>query len=415
MDIESQQSELDITRSKLTALQEITRIITSTLDIDSMLVEILKSLSTLFKFEFSTLSLVDEDTRTISTKHGIWAGKIDKYPEWIRLAKYPLDRRDIQTDIIQKGQSEIIDTWDDRFNKEIWDKYDHQQYIRIFVPIKIKGKAIGLIESGYKKVEKSTIDSNEAGLLETFASDAAIALENAAQIEYRKEAEKNALLHNIANHLAHRFKNAAGSIPSAAREARRTLLEGGFDSSNPYIQRTIEALEMIEEDAMDLMKTAESLNLPYKLSSATGKSADVKEALNTALIKAKPRNDIDVVKNLAKDLPTVKIDFEDLKDIFYNVIKNSLEAMDNKAGELTIDAKLSSTANSVLVTIADNGSGIPYAIQEKLFKAIQSTKAEKGMGVFLYNAREILRALGGNIELVESDDRGTKFRMSLPI
>ena len=235
-------SEREYKLLELATLQEIGKVIISTQGVDSVLIEILKALAKLLNFEYSTISLVDKRTNTISTKHGIWENEVDTFPEWLQLSSYSLEDKDIQADIVLKGKYEVIDKWDDRFNKQIWDKFNHEQLIRVYMPINIKGQTIGTIEAGYKKRNRPTIDKDQIQLLEAFANQAAIAIENAAQFESIKlmqqhaaTAEKLSILRSIADQLAHRINNAAGTIPSMARDAKRTLSDGSLDSSNPVV------------------------------------------------------------------------------------------------------------------------------------------------------------------------------------
>ncbi len=100
------------------ALQEISMIIASTRDVDRVLIEVLKTLSRLLGFQYITISLVDITANTITTKHGIWAGKIDAFPEWLKMSSYSLTDNDIQASIVRKSAYEKIDSWDDRFNKK---------------------------------------------------------------------------------------------------------------------------------------------------------------------------------------------------------------------------------------------------------------------------------------------------------
>jgi len=161
---------------------------------------------------------------------------------------------------------------------------------------------------------------------------------------------------------------------------------------------------------------ASLLTSPYNLDEATKKSADVNTALESALESVNFPKNIDVITNLQPSLLLAQLDPFLLKDIFFNVMKNAKEAMANEGGQLQVISKLSSTRSDILVTIADSGQGIPREMREKLFKPFSSTKSSTGgMGMALFNAYNILQAIGGNITLEDSDEPGARFIIRIPL
>lgn len=70
-------------------------------------------------------------------------------------------------------------------------------------------------------------------------------------------------------------------------------------------------------------------------------------------------------------------------------------------------------ANQILIFIEDNGSGIPKAIQEKIFIPFYTTK-EQGSGIGLALSRQIIQRHGGTLDLKESNSRCTCFKISIP-
>lgn len=203
---------------ELRALQEVSSVLSkvSTLDVDEVLKVILRSVSDILGFEYGGLSLVDEEKQIIEAKHAIWKGQLDVFPEWMQMSVYLLDHKDIVPDIIRTGKTEILDRWDPRFNKEIWDKFDHQNLIRIFMPIKIEDKAIGTIEVGYDKTAKKEITPEEVRSLEAFIAQAAMAI-HITNLFHRTQDQTRAFarLNEVAQRLA--------SIPMRPQTPRALL------------------------------------------------------------------------------------------------------------------------------------------------------------------------------------------------
>ena len=88
---------------------------------------------------------------------------------------------------------EIIAGWDDRFNREIYEKFGHERLLRIFMPIEARDRVIGVIEVGYDRRERGHIDDDQVRLLRAFVDQAAVALVNAGlfeQMQTRVESER---------------------------------------------------------------------------------------------------------------------------------------------------------------------------------------------------------------------------------
>jgi GAF domain-containing protein len=83
---------------------------------------------------------------------------------------------------------EIIGEWDARFNREVWEKYGHEKFLRIFMPIKMRERVIGVVEVGYDKRTKGHIGEEEVQMLAAFMDQAAVALENARLFEQTQTA-----------------------------------------------------------------------------------------------------------------------------------------------------------------------------------------------------------------------------------
>jgi len=121
--------------------------------------------------------------------------------------------------------------------------------------------------------------------------------------------------------------------------------------------------------------------------------------------------DILVEQELAPGLPRILLDRAQLKQAFYNIIKNALQAM-RSGGILRIRTEANST--HVIVSFIDSGHGIAPEEIGQLFEPYFTTK-ENGTGLGLMIVQRIVREHGGTIEVESDKDRGTTFRVKLPI
>jgi PAS domain S-box-containing protein len=121
--------------------------------------------------------------------------------------------------------------------------------------------------------------------------------------------------------------------------------------------------------------------------------------------------DILVETELRSDLPLLSVDRTQLKQAFYNIIKNSFQAM-TQGGLLRIHTDL--TEDHVSVSFQDNGGGIDAEVMSKIFEPYYTTKA-RGSGLGLLIVRRIVREHGGEIDLSSDAGKGLRLTIRLPL
>jgi two-component system, sporulation sensor kinase E len=117
-----------------------------------------------------------------------------------------------------------------------------------------------------------------------------------------------------------------------------------------------------------------------------------------------------VEREQAKDLPNVPADETQVKQAFFNIIKNALQAMGD-GGILKIRTEV--TSRFVSICLEDNGPGIAPDNLGSIYEAYHTTK-EEGSGLGLMIVQRILRDHGGEIEICSTPDRGTAFTLHFP-
>jgi two-component system, sporulation sensor kinase E len=120
--------------------------------------------------------------------------------------------------------------------------------------------------------------------------------------------------------------------------------------------------------------------------------------------------DIAVEQELRSDLPLLRLDRDQMKQAFYNVIKNSLEAM-KRGGILRIRTDRDDT--HVLVSFVDTGSGMSAGNLSRVFEPYFTTKPS-GTGLGLLIVRRIVREHGGELSIESSEGKGLTLTIRLP-
>jgi PAS domain S-box-containing protein len=114
---------------------------------------------------------------------------------------------------------------------------------------------------------------------------------------------------------------------------------------------------------------------------------------------------------LARQLPVAPLDASQMQQVLVNLVKNAMQAM-TRGGVLTVQT--GTGPDSVWLSVADTGGGIPQDQINRIFDPFFTTKTQ-GTGLGLMIVQRIVRAHGGRIELESHVGRGSVFRVWLPL
>jgi two-component system, sporulation sensor kinase E len=120
--------------------------------------------------------------------------------------------------------------------------------------------------------------------------------------------------------------------------------------------------------------------------------------------------DIVVEQELRSDLPMLELDRDQMKQAFYNIIKNSFEAM-KRRGILRIRTDIDAT--HVLVSFTDTGGGMSAETLSRVFEPYYTTK-QSGSGLGLLIVRRIVREHGGELAIESNEGQGLTLTIRLP-
>jgi signal transduction histidine kinase len=114
------------------------------------------------------------------------------------------------------------------------------------------------------------------------------------------------------------------------------------------------------------------------------------------------------------DLPVVHSDRGLLQQVFVNILSNAFAAVSDNQGCIDI-ALRRQDENTVVVTIRDNGPGIPPERLDEIFEPFFTTKAEQGTGLGLSITLGIVEKLGGQLDVQSTPGEGASFSVRLPV
>ena len=219
------------------------------------------------------------------------------------------------------------------------------------------------------------------------------------------------------------------SLRAAVRTVREEAQALGLD-----LGKVIEDMSTMKPNRLQALVSVESIMEDLDIAENSAATIlDIKEGL---IGPARQRNDAAVslqemisatVENMglpdnvvemkwADDMPPAHVDARQVEQVFNNLIKNAWESMaPASAPKIFVHGRRDDNPNFVLVTVKDNGPGIPKEIQEKIWVSFFTTKGGSGgTGLGLSSVMQIVNQHGGKISLESETGKGATFFVRLP-
>ena len=119
--------------------------------------------------------------------------------------------------------------------------------------------------------------------------------------------------------------------------------------------------------------------------------------------------------DLFPHLPFIRISFDQMLQVLINILLNAGDAMEGKTdGEIAVSTRL--VGEKIIVSIIDNGVGIPKESLDRIFEPFFTTKkAGKGTGLGLWVCYNIIKGFAGDIIVESESNQGTAFHIILPV
>ena len=222
-------------------------------------------------------------------------------------------------------------------------------------------------------------------------------------------------LSQFAGGVAHEIRNPLNSIGMTAQHLENIFLQKEINQQD--INEVTELLDIMNYETEQLKKISEqflTLNRPRQLKL---EAVSLNRLLDSILAEFKiitESSGIRTLRNYDSELPEIRLDDEQIRQLFFNLIQNAIQAIQPKHGSIYITTSIEQNAgkNWIMANIRDTGAGIPDQIQERIFDAYFTTKEQEGgIGLGLAIAYQIIMAHGGRIEIKSQVGMGTEFKI----
>ncbi|WP_010282878.1 PAS domain S-box protein [Bacillus timonensis] len=215
------------------------------------------------------------------------------------------------------------------------------------------------------------------------------------------KSEKLSIAGQLAAGIAHEIRN-----PLTAIKGFLQLFNDDFQGKQYYFDIIFSELNRIELILSELLLLAKPSEVKFKNKDIRTILRDVVTLLETQAILQNIQINIDFMNEES----IITCDENQIKQVFINLIKNSIDAMEN-GGHIFIRTMV--TKDSIYILFIDEGCGIPKSILDRIGEPFYTTK-EKGTGLGLMVSYNIIENHNGEIKVDSKENEGTTFEIKLP-
>lgn len=296
-----------------------------------------------------------------------------------------------------------------------------QSGVQLLVPLKTNGELTGVLALGPRVVEDE-YSTSDIRTLTTVASQTATMIENSRmysqEMERLRELERlNSLKSNLLRTVSHELKSPITAVKTAVdllAIPEGELNERAKTRLMRTLQNGIDRLERLVGESLEYAQMRSSEMEVRREPTSIGDLVEQVVALMGPNISAKHQN---LMLDIEPDLPDLLVDPDQVERVILNLVNNA-----NKFTPVNGDiaVRVRNTGSTIVLTVEDNGRGIPDDDQANIFgEYYRGSNADglegAGTGLGLAIAKSLVELHGGEISFSSKQNQGTTFTMALPL
>jgi signal transduction histidine kinase len=386
----------------LRAMYRVLRLTSSILDLDLLLNSILDEVFATIQAERAFVLLSDSGSGQLEVKASRWQTK-GGIEQRVSISQH------IIAHVLEKKESVLIaDAMADSTFGLAQSVVIHKIRSAMCSPLRGRSGIVGIIH-----VDTSS-GSGEFGeedllLLDAIGTAAGTAVENAQLHLETIRNERLAAMGQAIAGLSHCIKNIL-----AAMEVSSSLMERGLESQDldnisrvwQVFRRSSQRISQLVLNMLAYSKERKPEVQPCSINDICREVAD----LCHDQIEAKKAT---LHLDLEAQLPWIQADPQGVHRCLLNLLTNAIDAIEEDRGEIRLATHVA--GESILISVEDNGVGIPPEARHQIFEVFYSTKGNRGTGLGLAVTRKIVEEHGGRIAVDSAPGQGSRFTIRLPL
>ena len=277
---------------------------------------------------------------------------------------------------------------------------------RVLQPLAAVTRRAQMVASGDMTPGPVVAAKDEIGeLAATFESMvAAIVKANHASLQ----SERLAAVGRMAAHVTHEIRNPLSSIGLNLELLEDELSCGEFADEPRLLLRAIrKEVDHLSSLSEEYLRLARPLKPRLEVEGLT----EMVREVSSFVLPELRHSGIELVLDVPRSVPDIMVDEQQIRQALLNLIRNAREAM-GKGGKLVI--ALSEQREWIELSVRDTGPGVPHDVRASIFDPFFTTK-NRGTGLGLALARQVVESHGGTIVCEPVEPNGTVFRIKLPV
>jgi signal transduction histidine kinase len=398
---------------QLSRILEISQQLTSTLDLELLLQEIIGAAAELTATEAASIMLYDEKAGELRFAAATGLGA-----EQLARLRVPIDNS-IAGSIFKSGRAMLITeaNKDPRHYDRIDEAIEFHTRTILGVPLSLKDRNIGVLEV-INKCDDALFSEEDTQVLSTLAAQAAIAIQNAQfisalQIAYKKLDDLDRLKSDFIAIASHELRTPLGLILGYASMLKDEAGGAAAQKLDVVVQSALRLRGLIED--MVNLSHVESGQIGLRLE--TFCLQDLVQLVHMECDSLATAKNQSVTLNLPAEPLQIGADRAKLTVVLNNLLTNAIKFTPG-GGRIMVGVEPRN--GEVWVSVADSGVGIPVADLERIFERFYQvephlTRRQGGMGLGLPIAKAIIELHGGRIWAESVQGKGSRFTFTLPV
>jgi signal transduction histidine kinase len=292
------------------------------------------------------------------------------------------------------------------------------------IPLRIGKRILGVID--FQAKETDAFFEADIAVLQTLADQIAVAIDNARSYELVQRAviemrELDRLKDQFLANMSHELRTPLNSIIGFSRVILKGIdgavtdlqvqdLTAIYNSGQHLLRLINDILDLSKIDAGKMELAVDDVNIKDLLESVT--------PTVSGLLRDKP---VKLEQKIEADIPIIRADAMRLRQVMINLLSNAAKFTED--GVITISANIETSQKGqpeVVIRVKDTGPGISPEDQKKLFQPFSQvdaspTRKTGGTGLGLSISRRLVELHGGQIGVISEVDRGSTFYFTLPL
>jgi signal transduction histidine kinase/DNA-binding response OmpR family regulator/PAS domain-containing protein len=404
----------------LAASSEIGRLVTSTLELNTIFTRTVNLVSERFGFYFAAIYTIEETGFNIVLREATGAAG-----EKMKAQKYmvPVGSQTIVGKAAETGESKLVDDISaERLYQPNPLLLDTQS--EAVVPLRIGSRMVGVID--IQSTQTYAFTQDDISVLQSLADQVTVAIDNARSYELSQQAirelrEVDQMKSQFLANMSHELRTPLNSIIGFSRvilkgidgpisDMQQQDLTAIYNSGQHLLGLINDVLDLARIEAGKMELNFEEVHLAEMVTSV----------MSTAkgLVKEKR---IQLLQRIPADMPTVRGDTMRVRQVLLNLISNASKFTDE--GSITVEAHVQrgpTGKNEALINVIDTGPGISIEDQKRLFQAFSqvdgsATRKSGGSGLGLSICANLVQLQGGRIGVHSAVNMGSTFYFTIPI